>query len=491
MIILYNIPMNTSSTKLARSMKPALEQVNPELKTYVETHIFPEYSKNDWGHQLGHINYVIRRSFEFARIAEKNDKEIVHSHNANPSAHKLNPDIIYAVAAYHDLGHHIDATHHEKISAKMFREDAQMKRFFSPAEIETVAEAIEDHRSHRENPPHSIYGRLVASADCNINTEVMLRRTFTYRVRNFRNFSLDEIIHDARQHLLAKYGKTGYALNKMFFDDPEFEASLRELQDITSDDQTFRRRFLKVNHLERAYKLERQLAAYLERIDPALRSYVETYILPEYDKNDRAHGILHIREVIRRAFLLNDAFSLQLDPNLIYAIAAHHDLGKHIDSDRHEIISAELFREDAKIHDYFSSEEVNTIAEAIEDHRSSKSDTPRSTYGKLISSADRNTRVEMVFIRSFFVGKDRQPETTVADFLDFTFHRLSKRYSEDDPENMFYADQEYQDFLTEIRQLLQDKAAFEDRYCDVNQISSRDHTLAEEPGVEISPVILI
>ena len=140
---------------------------------------------------------------------------------------------------------------------------------------------------------------------------------------------------------------------------------------------------------------------------------------------------------------------------------------------------------------FFSDAERQLIAEAIEDHRSSKSDSPRSTYGKLISSADRNTRVEMVFVRSFFVGKDRQPETTVDDFLDFTFQRLSKRYSEDDPENMFFADDEYRNFLIEMRQLLQDEVAFKNRYVEVNQVTSREHTLAEEPGIEISPAILI
>lgn len=465
--------------KDAPAPESLISQVNPELKSYIETNIFPQYSKNEWGHQIGHINYAIRRSFEFAE-------------NASPTSPiPLNPNIIYTAAAYHDLGHHIDAAHHELVSAKMLREDTSIKQFLSPTEVETVAAAIEDHRSHREHPPRSIYGKIITSADCNINTEVMLRRTYTYRLRNFSNLSLDEIINDARRHLASKYGKNGYALKKMFFDDPEFEESLRELQKLTNNEQLFRQYFLAVNNLERAYDLEQQLAGFLAKVDPSLRTYIEAQILPQYSKNDRAHGVLHVREVIRRAFLLNDAFSLDLNPNLIYAIAAYHDLGKHIDSNRHESISAELFREDAKVHDYFSPEQIKTIAEAIEDHRSSKSDTPRSTYGKLISSADRNTRIEMVFVRSFFVGKDRQPETTVADFLDYTFHRLSKRYSEDDPENMFYADQEYQDFLVEIRQLLQRETDFKDRYCTVNQISSREHTLAEEPGIEISPVILI
>lgn len=226
-------------------------------------------------------------------------------------------------------------------------------------------------------------------------------------------------------------------------------------------------------------------------VNPKLKAYIEEQIFPQYAQNERAHGILHIREAMRRAFLLNDVFRLGLRPDLIYAIVAYHDLGKHIDSDRHEFVSARLFLEDDEVSKFFSNEERRTIAEAIEDHRHSKSDAPRSVYGKLISSADRNTRVEMVFIRSFFVGKDRQPETTVADFLDETFRRLKKRYSENDPEKMFYADDEYRDFLVEIRQLLGDEVAFKEKYCEVNQISSREHTLAEEPGAEVASAFLI
>lgn len=459
--------------------KPLFDQVNPKLRTYIETHIFPEYSKNEWGHQLGHIKYVIRRSFKFAEAASAQSDE------------PLSPDIIYTVAAYHDLGHHIDAANHEKVSAQLLREDEQLKQLFSPAEIETIAEAIEDHRSHRKELPRSIYGKIIASADCNINIEVMLHRTYSYRLRNFDSSSLEEIIDNSRRHLAEKYGKNGFANNKMFFDDPEFDVARQELQTLTANEELFRERFLKTNHLERSYELEGQLSSYLARVNPDLRTYVEANIFPAYSKNDPAHGILHIREVIRRAFVLNDSFSLHLNPDLIYTIAAYHDLGKHIDSEHHEIISAELFQKDKKIADYFSEGERRMIAEAIEDHRSSKSDHPRSIYGKLISSADRNTRIEQVFIRSFFVGKNRQPQTTVADFLDFTFQRLSKRYDQDDPENMFFADQEYANFFTDMRRLLQDEETFKNRYCEVNQISDRTHTLGEDPGVKISPIILI
>ena len=85
-------------------------QVNLELKEYITKHIFPEYAKNDSGHQLSHIEYVVRRSFQFAS-----------------SLNDINPNIVYAVAAYHDIGHHVDPKHHEIVSSKIFRNDTTFK----------------------------------------------------------------------------------------------------------------------------------------------------------------------------------------------------------------------------------------------------------------------------------------------------------------------------------------------------------------------------
>lgn len=221
---------------------------------------------------------------------------------------------------------------------------------------------------------------------------------------------------------------------------------------------------------------------YTAIVDKNLISYVEETIFPQYDKNDQAHGIIHIKEVIRRAFSLNDTLKLGLDPNMIYAVAAYHDLGKYIDHATHEKIAADLFIKDEKMKQFFNEQERTTIKEAIEDHRSSFEDTPRSTYGKLISSADRNTRIEIVFIRSFFVGKTRTPDMTVEEFLDFTFKRLSKRYGEENPENMFYEDQTYRAFLQDMRTLLGKEEEFKSRYCEVNHITSRNNILSKEQG---------
>ncbi len=221
---------------------------------------------------------------------------------------------------------------------------------------------------------------------------------------------------------------------------------------------------------------------YTKNVNPELKKYIENKVFPEYEKNDQGHGILHIKEVIRRGFALNSTLKLGLDENMIYAITACHDVGKYIDYENHNLIAAKIFIENEDMKSFFTDEQREIIKEAIEDHRSSLEDTPRSIYGKLVSSADRNTRIEIVFIRSFFVGKWRTPDENVEDFLDFTFKRLTKRYSKEKPENMFLEDETYKTFLQDMRNLLKDEVKFKNRYCEVNHIKSRQNKLSDEKG---------
>lgn len=168
----------------ARDNEIDISKVNPQLKSYIEAHILPQYSKNEWGHQIGHIDYVIRRSFEFANQVNTANQanaanramrtdQTAKAQTKNPTQ-PLNPNIIYTAAAYHDLGHHIDAAHHERVSAEILRKDENLKQFLSPDEIETIAEAIEDHRSHRDQPPRSIYGKIITSVSFNFNPMFLL-----------------------------------------------------------------------------------------------------------------------------------------------------------------------------------------------------------------------------------------------------------------------------------------------------------------------------
>ena len=46
------------------------------------------------------------------------------------------------------------------------------------------------------------------------------------------------------------------------------------------------------------------------------------------------------------------------------------------------------------------------------------------------------------------------PETNIDEYLDYTIDRLSKKYDEENPENMFYEDETYKVFIQDMRDLL-------------------------------------
>ena len=486
-------------------------KINDKLKKYIEENVFPEYQKNDEGHNIDHIKYVIERSLKFASLVSD-----------------INYNMVYAIAAYHDIGHHIDAKNHEKISSDILLSDQSLREFFTEEEINIMAEAVYDHRASLEYVPRSIYGKIVSSADRNVNIDLPLRRTYTYRLKHNTEYCLSNIIKESREHLLNKFGKLGYATEKIYFDDPEYKKFLEEIHLLASNEDLFIERYIQINnindnrfklifeqekknnpslsldellyetYLKTRIKEEDNFDDYREKIletnnineidyytkdvNPDLKKYVEEEIFPKYELNDGAHGIVHIIEVIRRSFALNDTYKLNLNPNMIYAIAAYHDLGKHEDHEKHHLIGAQKFISDENMNKFFTSEERQVIKEAIEDHRSSKEDDPRSIYGKLISSADRNTSIDIVFIRSFFVAKERQPETKIEDYLDYTIKRLSKKYDEENPENMFFEDRTYQEFIKDMRSLLKDEKKFKERYCQTNHITSRTNCVGDELG---------
>lgn len=208
-------------------------EVNKNLKKYIEKNIFPIYEKNDLGHNLEHIKYVIERSLSFAKMIED-----------------INYDMVYVIAAYHDLGHHIDADNHEKVSAELLLEDNQLKEFFTIEQTQTMADAVYDHRASLEGEPRSIYGKIVSSADRNTLVDVPLKRTYAYRVKHNPTATLEGIIEESRQHLIKKFGKKGYASEKMYFEDKEYKKFLEDIQTLVMNKEQFTIRYMEANDLD-------------------------------------------------------------------------------------------------------------------------------------------------------------------------------------------------------------------------------------------------
>ena len=207
-------------------------QINKKLQDYIENNIFPSYKKNDLGHNLDHVKYVIERSLKFASKVTN-----------------INYDMVYTIAAYHDIGHYIDAKNHEKISAEMLLADKNLRNFFAEDEIKIMSEAVYDHRASLEGEPRSIYGKIVSSADRNTLVDVPLKRTYAYRIKHNPTATLNEIIEESRQHIISKYGKEGYATEKMCFEDLDYKKFLDDISILANNKVKFKRMFMEVNKL--------------------------------------------------------------------------------------------------------------------------------------------------------------------------------------------------------------------------------------------------
>ena len=195
-------------------------QINEDLKKYIEENIFPEYSKNEPAHNIEHIKYVIRRSFKFADTVPN-----------------INYNMVYTIAAYHDIGHHIDPKRHEIISGEIMSKDESLKNFFSEEELIVIKEAIEDHRASSDHEPRSIYGKIVSTADRNNTVESCLRRSYTYNKKLHPEYDDEKTFEECHFHLNDKFGENGYA--KFFFKDEEYEKFLKDIRELLSDKKIF------------------------------------------------------------------------------------------------------------------------------------------------------------------------------------------------------------------------------------------------------------
>ena len=195
-------------------------EINDDLKDYIEKNIFPEYSKNEPAHNIDHIKYVINRSFKFAYTLPN-----------------INYNMVYTIAAYHDIGHHIDSKKHEIISGEIMSKDEKLKKFFSEEDLKIIKEAIEDHRASAEHEPRSIYGKIVSTADRNNTVEACLRRSYTYGKKLEPDSTDEELFERAYKQLKMKFGENGYA--KFFFKDEEYENFLKEIRGLLLDKEKF------------------------------------------------------------------------------------------------------------------------------------------------------------------------------------------------------------------------------------------------------------
>lgn len=200
--------------------------VNKQLKEYIKENIFKIYDLNGDSHNINHIKYVLERAFELSKPYEKD----------------IDYNMLYTAVTYHDIGDHIDRATHEKISAKWMMDDENLNRFFNNEQKVIIKEAIEDHRASGKNVPRSIYGKILASADRNIDINMFFQRSCAFGLEHYKELSLEEQIDRAYEHAIKKFGKNGYAVNKFFVQDDKYSKYLIELQDLIENKDEFYKR---------------------------------------------------------------------------------------------------------------------------------------------------------------------------------------------------------------------------------------------------------
>ena len=163
-----------------------------DLVEFIETQILPQYQQFDRAHNMEHVTRVIRNSLQ---LAQQTGADI---------------DMAYTIAAYHDLGLTGPRAIHHLTSGKILQADARLKRWFSAEQIRLMKEAVEDHRASASRAPRSIYGKIVAEADRDLEPTTVIRRTIQFGLGNYAQ--LDREGHWSRllQHLDEKYSPRGY-----------------------------------------------------------------------------------------------------------------------------------------------------------------------------------------------------------------------------------------------------------------------------------------
>lgn len=197
--------------------------MTPSLVDYIEMRIIPQYASFDKAHKEDHARAVIERALEMGK------------------GYEIDTDMLYTAAACHDLGLAVDRKTHHLESGRIIRANKDLCRWFTPEQIETIAQAAEDHRASATTPPRSIYGALVAEADRMIVPETIIRRTVQFGLSHHPDLDKEGHWQRTLEHLHEKYAEGGY-LHLLIPGSPN-EKSLARLRDIIRDEEQLRGMF--------------------------------------------------------------------------------------------------------------------------------------------------------------------------------------------------------------------------------------------------------
>lgn len=194
--------------------------IRPQIREYVEREIIPRYDLFDAAHRRDHATSVIEASVRYAQI-----------YNADV-------EMAYVIAAYHDTGLANGRENHHTDSKLMILGDPHLAQWFTPEQIEIMADAAEDHRASSKHEPRTIYGRIVAEADRVIIPEMIIRRTIQFTLTHHPTLNREEGYDRLVEHLHDKYDYGGYL--RLWLTESDNAQQLENLRQIIANKQLLR-----------------------------------------------------------------------------------------------------------------------------------------------------------------------------------------------------------------------------------------------------------
>ena len=195
-------------------------------------------------------------------------------------------------------------------------------------------------------------------------------------------------------------------------------------------------------------------------VNNELRKYIENNIYPLYENNYIGDGIDRVYYVIKCSEQIIEENDLNVDDNILFAVISYHDLRKNNDEKSHEKVSSEIMFNDEFLKDFFTEEQREIIKEAIEDQRANAENEPRNIYGKILSSASRNSSIEQTLKRSYIYGKKKNPNFSDEEIFEGAYEALLNKFGENGYAKFYFKDSTYEKFLKDIRSLLSNKEEF-------------------------------
>lgn len=196
-----------------------------------------------------------------------------------------------------------------------------------------------------------------------------------------------------------------------------------------------------------------------------LKAYIEREILSRYDGFDAAHRRDHADVVVSRSVEL--AERMGADVEIAFVIAAYHDTGLAVGREVHHTESKRILLEDSALRRWFAEEDIATMGDAVEDHRASSKQPPRTIYGRIVAEADRLIEPRTILRRTVQFTLTHHPDLDKEEGYARLVEHMREKYDYGGYLRLWIEESDNAQRLEELRRIIADKETLRRLYEEI------------------------